>query len=102
MNWLKIKEFFRGTDCWNYKWKNNCLSYQAAKNDKLTVSDCKYKNYIYNPFQVIDIKIILKQIKKMKIKANDELNEKILKGYIMALEEVEIVINDLIPLSSKR
>jgi len=99
MNWLKIKEFFRCTDCWNCKWKNNCLSYQATKNDKLTVSVCKYKDYKCNPFQVIDVNTVLKQIARMKKKASVELNKQILAGYVTALEEVEIVINDLIKLS---
>ena len=99
MDWLKIKEFFRGTDCWNCRWKNNCLSYQATKNDKLTVSVCTYKDYKCNPFQAIDVNTVLKQIARMKKKASVELNEQILAGYVTALEEVEIVINDLIQLS---
>ena len=75
------------------------LSYQATKNDKLTVSVCKYKDYKCNPFQVIDVNTVLKQIARMKKKASVELNKQILAGYVTALEEVEIVINDLIQLS---
>jgi len=96
LDWLKIKEFFRGTACWNCKWKNNCLSYQATKNDKMTVWNCNYKDYKHNPFQVIDVNTILKQIARMKERASNKLNEKILATYVTALEEVEIVINDLV------
>lgn len=43
MNILKIKEFFRGTDCWNCKRKEECLSYQATKNEGHHVFDCTKK-----------------------------------------------------------
>ena len=41
---LKLKEFFRGTDCYDCKVKYACLSYQATKYDKLTVSNCTKKD----------------------------------------------------------
>ena len=40
----KLKEFFAGTDCWNCKIKNKCLSYQATKNDNCIVSNCSKKS----------------------------------------------------------
>lgn len=40
---LTIKEFLKGTDCWNCKIKNECLSYQVTKNKDFTVSDCTKK-----------------------------------------------------------
>jgi len=43
-NWLKFKEFLRGTECWNCKTKNSCLSYQATKDDAITVTACTKKS----------------------------------------------------------
>jgi len=43
MVWMKLKEFLRGTDCWNCKSKKDCLSYQATKYDSIIVTNCKNK-----------------------------------------------------------
>lgn len=43
MKILTIKEFLNGTECWNCKIKNNCLSYQVTKRKGIVVSNCNKK-----------------------------------------------------------
>jgi len=61
---------------------------------KLCYSECKLICKAEN--RLVDADRLIKQIHRVKDFAHSNLNEKISEGYILALEEVEIIINDLV------
>lgn len=61
---------------------------------KLCYLECR--TICQNENRLVDADRLIKQINRLKGFAHNNLDKKIADVYIMALEEVEIVINDLV------